>query len=134
MIRLIYISTARSQLSTVELGGILRASRRNNAAVGVTGLLVVGGRRFLQALEGPTDAVTQTYDRIKADTRHFAAVTLDSRPISQRDFPDWAMGYQPSNSLRGEGLIADDVAALIAPIAEPTMHAYFAQFAKKHAA
>ncbi len=67
MIRLIYISTARSELSTVELEGILRISRRNNAAVGVTGLLIVGGRRFLQALEGPADAVVQTYDRIKAE-------------------------------------------------------------------
>lgn len=134
MIRLIYISTARSELSAVELDGILRVSRRNNAAAGVTGLLIVGGRRFLQALEGPPDAVMQTYDRIKADARHFAAVTLDNRPISQRSFPDWAMGHQPSKALRGDGALADDVAALIAPIAEPTMHAYFAEFAKKHAA
>lgn len=134
MIRLIYISTARSELSAGELDGILRASRRNNAAVGVTGLLIVGGRRFLQALEGPADAVLQTYDRIKADARHFAAVTLDNRPISQRSFPMWAMGHQPSRTLRGDGSVADNVAALIAPIAEPTMRAYFAEFAKKHAA
>lgn len=134
MIRLIYISTARSELSASELDGILRASRRNNAAVGVTGLLIVGGRRFLQALEGPADAVLHTYDRIKADARHFAAVTLDNRPISLRGFPRWAMGHQPSRALRGDGSVADDVAALIAPIAEPTMQAYFAEFAKKHAA
>jgi hypothetical protein len=134
VIRLIYISTARSELSAVELDGILRVSRRNNAAAGVTGLLIVGGRRFLQALEGPPDAVMQTYDRIKADARHFAAVTLDNRPISQRSFSSWAMGQQPSKALRGDGTLADDVAALIAPIAEPTMHAYFAEFAKKHAA
>ena len=134
MIRLIYISTARSELSKVELEAILRVSRHNNAAVGVTGLLIVGGRRFLQALEGPADAVTQTYDRIKADGRHFAAVTLDSRAISERSFPGWAMGHQPGKSLRGDGAVADDVAALITPISDPTTHAYFAEFAKKHAA
>lgn len=134
MIRLIYISTARSELSAAELEGVLRASRRNNAAVGVTGLLVVGGRRFLQALEGPADAVVQTYDRIKADGRHFAAVTLDNRPIAERSFPDWAMGHQPGRPLRGDGAVAYHVARLIAPIADPTMHAYFAEFAKKHAA
>ena len=134
MIRLIYISTARSELSKAELEGVLRTSRRNNAVVGVTGLLVVGGRRFLQALEGPADAVVQTYDRIKADGRHFAAVILDNRPIAERSFPDWAMGHQPGRPLRGDGAVADDVARLIAPIADPTMHAYFAEFAKKHAA
>ena len=134
MIRLIYISTARSELPKVELEAILRVSRRNNAAVGVTGLLIVGGRRFLQALEGPADAVTLTYDRIKADGRHFAAVTLDSRAISGRSFPGWAMGHQPGKSLRGDGAVADDVATLITPISDPTTHAYFAEFAKKHAA
>ncbi len=76
----------------------------------------------------------QTYDRIKADTRHFAAVTLDNRPILQRGFPSWAMGHQPSKPLLGSGVVADDVAALIALIEDPTMHAYFAEFAKKHAA
>ncbi len=134
LIRLIYISTARSELAETELEGILRSSRRNNAAAGVTGLLVVGGRRFLQALEGPESAVKQTYDRIKADGRHFAAVTLDSRPIAERSFPGWAMGHQLSKPLRGDGAVADDVAALIASIGDPTMHAYFAEFAKKHAA
>lgn len=134
MIRLIYISTARSELSKTELEAILRSSRRNNASAGVTGLLIVGGRRFLQALEGPANAVAQTYDRIKADRRHFAAVTLDSRPIAKRSFAGWAMGHQPSKSLTGDGAVADDVAALISPIEDPTVHAYFAEFAKKHAA
>jgi len=134
LIRLIYISTARSELSKTELEAILRSSRRNNAAAGVTGLLIVGGRRFLQALEGPASAVTQTYDRIKADGRHFAAVTLDSRAIAERSFAGWAMGHQSSKSLDGDGAVADDVAALIAPIEDPTVHAYFAEFAKKHAA
>ena len=51
MHRLLYISTARSPLPKAELETLLRISRRNNVAVGVTGLLIVGGRRFLQALE-----------------------------------------------------------------------------------
>ncbi|WP_010219296.1 BLUF domain-containing protein [Sphingomonas sp. PAMC 26621] len=133
MIRLIYISTARATLSSAELDGILRTSRRNNAAVNVTGLLIVGGRRFLQTLEGPSSAVMQTYERIKGDARHFAAVILDNRPITERSFPGWAMGHQPSGTLRGDATIAKDVAALIAPITDPTVRVYFAEFARKHA-
>lgn len=134
MIRIIYISTARVRTPRGELDGILQISRRNNRAVGVTGLLVVGGRRFLQVLEGPEEAVMQTYQRIKADSRHVAPVLLSKRPITERNFADWAMGYQPAGSLDGPGLVADDVAALIAPIADPTVRAYFAEFAKQHAA
>lgn len=134
LIRLIYISTARTALSEHELDEILRVSRRNNQAVGVTGLLIVGGRRFLQALEGPSDAVMETYDRIKADARHFAAVVLSDRQIAARSFSEWAMGYQPAGPLGAEGTVASDVAALIAPITDPIVHAYFAEFARKHAA
>lgn len=134
MIRLIYISTARSVLSEQELDGILRVSRRKNQMVDVTGLLIVGGRRFLQALEGPAEAVKKTYDRIKADRRHFAAVVLSDREIAERSFFEWAMGYQPAGIPRSEGTVANDVAELIAPITDPIVHAYFAEFAKKHAA
>lgn len=66
MIRL-YISTARQPITPSILADILRASRRNNAPVAVTGLLIVGGRRFLQALEGPEAAVEATYERIARD-------------------------------------------------------------------
>lgn len=134
VIRLIYISTARSLLSEQELDEILRVSRRNNQVVDVTGLLIVGGRRFLQALEGPAEAVRKTYDRIKADGRHFAAVILSDREIAERSFSEWAMGYQPAGILRAEGSVANDIAELIAPISNPIVHAYFAEFAKKHAA
>jgi hypothetical protein len=102
--------------------------------VDVTGLLIVGGRRFLQALEGPAEAVKKTYDRIKADRRHFAAVVLSDREIAERSFFEWAMGYQPAGIPRSEGTVANDVAELIAPITDPIVHAYFAEFAKKHAA
>lgn len=134
MIRLIYISTARTELSKQTLDEILRVSRRNNQAIGVTGLLIVGGRRFLQALEGPSDAVMKTYDRIKADDRHFAAVLLSNREIAERSFSEWAMGYQPAGTPRANGTVAGDVAALIAPITDPIVSAYFEEFAKKHAA
>jgi len=134
VIRLIYISTARSVLSEQELDGILRLSRRKNQMVDVTGLLIVGGRRFLQALEGPAEAVKKTYDRIKVDRRHFAAVVLSDREIAERSFSEWAMGYQPAGIPRSEGTVATDVAELIAPITDPIVHAYFAEFAKKHAA
>ncbi|VVT27934.1 Sensors of blue-light using FAD [Sphingomonas aurantiaca] len=134
MRRLIYISTARTAVSKQELDEILRVSRRNNQAVGVTGLLIVGGRRFLQALEGPSESVMTTYDRIKADDRHFAAVILSDREIAERSFSEWAMGYQPAGTPRAAGTVASDVAALIAPIIDPIVHAYFEEFAKKHAA
>jgi hypothetical protein len=50
--RIIYISTCRTDPDRLMVEDILRQSRRNNRRDGLTGLLVVGGRRFLQVLDG----------------------------------------------------------------------------------
>lgn len=134
MIRLLYISTARDACGPDELADILRVSRRNNAAADITGLLIAGGQRFLQILEGPDAAVQTTFDRIRSDPRHFAPVVLSRRAVDERLFGQWAMGFQPAAGVFGVQGIDDAVAALIAPIADPTVKAYFSEFALKHAA
>jgi hypothetical protein len=134
MHRLLYISTARTPMPQVELDSLLRVSRRNNSLARVTGLLVAGGRRFLQVLEGPDDAVHATYERIRADPRHFACVILADQPVAERSFAGWAMGFQPGASLSGEGRIAVDIEALLQPIADPVLRGYFTGFAERQAA
>ena len=134
MHRLLYISTARNILPPADLDALLRTSRRNNAAAGITGLLIVGGRRFLQALEGPEAAVATTFERIHRDPRHFAVVQLASQPIAQRSFAQWSMGYRQGGALDTSATAAADAAALIAPIGDPTLRAYFTGFAETHAA
>ena len=134
MIRLLYISTARTMLGDRELEAVLRTSRRNNAAAGVTGLLVVGGRRFLQALEGPEDAVVATYDRIRSDPRHFAIAQLGRAAISERAFGSWAMGSQRGGAATADAAPMPAVEALIAPIDDPSLRAYFSGFAELHRA
>lgn len=127
MHRLLYISSARTAPTAREIEAILRVSRRNNAATGITGLLVTGGRRFLQVLEGESGAVETTFDRIAADPRHHAVVKLGSAPATSRIFSSWAMGHVG-------GASGDDVASLTAGIADPTLRAYFDGFARQHAA
>ena len=84
MLTLVYISTARGEITPAMCEDILLASRRNNPANDITGLLVAGKKRFLQALEGPADQVRTTYARIAADPRHFACVALGERTSDTR--------------------------------------------------
>lgn len=134
MIRLLYISTARQQVSPEDLADILRTSRRNNAAAGVTGLLVVGGRRFLQALEGPDLEVRKTYDRIARDPRHFAVVQLAREEIVERQFSAWSMGAQAGGRPGDHASLSEAVATLIAPVKDASLRGYFTGFAERHAA
>jgi len=132
MLQIIYISTARQPLSDADLDQILGASRRNNKAAGVTGLLVVGGRRFLQALEGPDQAVAATMERIKADKRHFAVVELSRKVVESRSFGAWDMACE-QGGLAGEQDLQADLAALIQPIEDRSVRAQFESFAALHA-
>ncbi len=133
MLRIVYISTARTQPTAEDLEAILARSRRNNTSVGVTGLLVSGGRRFLQALEGPEEAVVRTFDRIRADPRHFAVVELARTPIEQRAFGQWAMAHEEGAQVGEDGNLAAIVASLVAPLADRSLKAQFAGFAELHA-
>ncbi len=127
--RLVYISTTRQPVTDAECRAILEVSRRNNLAAGITGLLVVGGNRFLQLLEGPTEAVEERFDVIHRDPRHFAVVQLDRREVEARQCPDWAMGYVQGGPYRDGQALEDIVAALVAPMEDKYLQAQFTGFA-----
>lgn len=124
MLQLVYISSA---VGAADTATILAASRRNNAAADVTGLLFADGKRFLQALEGPAFAVERTYARIAADPRHRALVVLSRRDVTEREFGPWAMA---------EHLAGGDTAALLTRVdaltaaAAPGVKATFTSFAR----
>lgn len=133
MLQLTYISTAASGMSEAMVAEILRASRMNNAAADVTGLLLYDGYRFLQALEGPPAAVNTVYTRVKADPRHRALVMLQSRDIGERAFGDWAMAAERVAVAQG-GTLPDLVDSLTAHVADRTTQALFRSFSRVRAA
>lgn len=133
MLQLVYISTAREPLDPPQLESLLAAARRRNRLVQVTGLLLVGGNRFLQALEGPLMSVLDTFARIKADPRHFAVVELARRDIAMRDFGNWAMAYQAGGPAEKGTDLRASVAALIEPVEDRNLRALFTGFAEMHA-
>jgi hypothetical protein len=133
MLQLVYISTARQKPSIDELGAILAVSRRNNRATGITGLLLAGGRRFLQALEGPDAAVLAAFERIKSDPRHLGIVALSIAPVDRRAFGDWAMGFEAGGTVDGESDLGEVVRKLVAPLGDKSLRAQFEGFAALHA-
>lgn len=126
MLQIMYISSA-ANIAPIEVAQILKVSRRNNARDAVTGFLYADGRRFLQVLEGPAEAVESAFTRISSDERHRAVVTLSRREIEAREFGDWAMAHR---------MPGGDTDALIAQIGErleaasPNVRATFEGFAK----
>jgi hypothetical protein len=92
--QLIYVSTAVAELPEAELQAILSTARRENQAHGISGTLLYADGCFIQVLEGAPDAVTETFERIQLDARHHSVTVLLQRPLAERNFGDWTMGYR----------------------------------------
>ena len=77
------------------LKSILLSSRTNNAKSNVTGALICRADLYLQLLEGPEDAVDQTFQRIERDDRHLEIHPLKEGKTDRRLFASWAMKDDP---------------------------------------
>jgi hypothetical protein len=92
LVRLMYVSRAVPAVDHEELLSILRKSKANNPALGVTGVLCYSEGTFLQVLEGGRSAVNRLYNRIAADPRHTQVELLSYEEIGERRFAGWSMG------------------------------------------
>jgi hypothetical protein len=87
-----YASEAVTDFPDDKVRALLAGARAKNAAVGLTGMLLLIDRSFFQVLEGAPDAVASLYEKIERDPRHKRIVKLIQEPIERRDFEDWSMG------------------------------------------
>jgi hypothetical protein len=104
--RLIYFSRQRPMADVDhEVDAIIRTSIQNNRMASITGLLLIHRETFVQALEGPAEAVLTTYGRIINDPRHSGSTIITSGPASKREFADWNMCARRMNP--GDDAILD---------------------------
>ena len=90
---IVYVSSATGRPGDAQLMRILETARHFNGGQGITGMLLYRDGSFMQALEGPAQAVRDLYLRIRLDPRHRSVTTLVAEPLQQREFADWSMGF-----------------------------------------
>jgi hypothetical protein len=93
MRQLLYVSNA-CDIAPGDLDDILTTSRRHNAMIGITGLLLFIDGGFLQMLEGEEISVRTLYTRVAADRRHFNPRLMLDREVPLRAFGEWSMGFE----------------------------------------
>ncbi|MCK9605845.1 MAG: BLUF domain-containing protein [Methylomonas sp.] len=109
MIRLVYISHAVKPFSTDDLMSLLRQCRRCNSASGITGVLLYFNECFVQVLEGKEEEVNKAFLKLKRDPRHKNIIELERKYISERQFPDWSMGFEELDMSQLAGLNIEGV-------------------------
>ncbi len=96
--QIIYISTANPELTEDRLLAILASSQKRNAERNITGLLLHADGNIIQVIEGPEDRAKKLYTKIAKDSRHRGVTLISSRPIQERDFPAYKMGFKRTHS------------------------------------
>ena len=115
LVRLMYASRAVAAMNQEELHAILRKSKGNNPAAGITGVLCFSGGIFLQVLEGGRAAVNRLYNRIVADPRHTDMELLLYEEIGERRFAGWSMGQVNLSRLNPSLLLKYSATATLDP-------------------
>jgi hypothetical protein len=123
--QLVYLSDATPGFTPADLKKILDAARLNNREASVTGLLLVEGGQFLQALEGEPSDVAAIFERIRSDPRHHGIAIQADREVSSREFGNWSMAANDG----GEGTFGGRVEMLISNVTSASLKAKFNNFA-----
>jgi hypothetical protein len=132
MRQLVYFSTAAGHQREETVCEILEVSRRRNLQDSVTGLLVAGGNRYLQVLEGAHWAIGATLERIQRDVRHLGLSVLIDRTVGERSFPDWSMAFRGEPNL-GELSNFRDLADQMHDAADPRLREQIRCFSRTFA-
>lgn len=102
LVTMVYFSNARRKFSHQELVELLKKSRVNNQRKDITGMLLYHDGNFVQALEGPVEAVEGAFAHISTDPRHGDIIATSVTPIEARQFPDWTMGFLSGDDIPQE--------------------------------
>ena len=90
--RIVYVSRASGPRPR-DLVAMVGKAWHRNAEDGLSGMLCFSDGCFLQVLEGPVEAVNDTFFRIARDPRHTDLRLLTYESIERRHFDGWRMGF-----------------------------------------
>ncbi|MGD9656243.1 MAG: BLUF domain-containing protein [Methylocystis sp.] len=91
MHRLVYFSNVSIELNVFGIEAMVEEAAERNRRLQISGALHYNGLNFLQILEGPQEALTPLYLRIRKDARHSGVVKLADERILTRSYPDLGM-------------------------------------------
>ena len=128
MLQIGYFSSAIGPQEATVVHKILVEARKANRRDMITGLLIAGGGRYLQIIEGPPSAVTALYDKIRLDGRHMAVATFLKREINERSFGSWSMAFRRPTLAWGPDIFNHVLKALTGEIVDPMLKAQVRYF------
>jgi hypothetical protein len=130
MLQLAYFSTASAEQDSRTVHAILLQSRANNRRDEISGLLVAGGNRYMQVIEGPPARIELLYEKIRRDDRHLGVTAFLTRRIASRSFEGWSMAYRREPALGEFDSFPDVLRHLTREVADSDLKQQIRRFAQ----
>lgn len=89
----IYISYIKNNLKKDLLEQLLQKFQNNNKINDITGMLFYHTGNVIQLFEGPIEKTKKLMENLNKDSSHERVVIIYHKPILNRIFPYWNMGY-----------------------------------------
>jgi hypothetical protein len=100
---LVFTSVATRKVSDEDLKGLLVKSRQNNLALNITGMLLYLDPYFMQILEGDESIIDEKFKKILNNEMHHKVSLIYKKPIKERSFSKWTMGFNKIGTQYFEG-------------------------------
>lgn len=124
-----YASRAVRSKISANLKTLCQESATYNHRVGITGLLVFDGVRYLQLIEGEYAAIRQLMDKIARDNRHEKIVYMFDEPIAERAFEQWDMACVGFRYISSSSQLLSEVKEKVRNVNDIHIKAFFIGFA-----
>ena len=133
---LVYVSQKSERLSGHSLSALVAGAAQFNATVGVTGILLFDGQRFLQYLEGPQEGIEAAFSRVRDAKSHGELMVLANGIVGSRFFPSWSMTLIGADRSRLGHIASADWNGFVrrGTMARPTAVDYMCEAAEEHRA
>ena len=106
MIRILYLSQSKRDITDTQVNNILTTSKANNLTYGITGVLIYGGGLFMQVLEGPEQSTLRLYVKISEDRRHGDCKIIHITTANKQIFKKWSMAVIKCDPLQFQHIAA----------------------------
>lgn len=126
--QIVYLSRAEASCDDEQVYELSRVSRERNEACDVTGILLYDGSRFIQAIEGGSDVINETLDRIVRDNRHSNIQIVTDKMVERRQFGSWSLQTRKTTAGACSASFLKKVKQLMDDVDDAALQALFIGF------
>src|ERR1700691_3154083 len=105
LIHVIYLGAASPDLSEHDTVKFLNEARKANRTNDISGLMLYVGGCLMLLLEGEAANIDTASRAILSDEREMRMILRE--PISEREFPEWIMGFETVESIEAARLLGE---------------------------